>query len=165
MDKSVILNQEDIQRKIRRIAFQIYESNVNEKRVVLAGISQNGFVLAKSLAEVLKEISDLDVQLCEVKIDKKNVYKPIQTSLEPKDYQNQSVVLVDDVLHTGTTMMYGVKHFLEVTMKQFRTVVLIDRNHKKFPIKADFKGLSLSTSYQNHVEVVLERNNKEVYLV
>ena len=164
MDKSVILNQADIQRKIRRIAFQIYESNANESRVILAGIAQNGYFLAEALAKVLTEISDLDVQLCKVIIDKKDVYKAIETSLKPEDYKNQSLVLIDDVLHTGTTLIYGVKHFLEVPLKQFKTVVLIDRNHKKYPIKADFKGLSLSTSYQNHVEVVLDSTKQEVFL-
>lgn len=164
MSKSIILNHQDIKNKLRRIAFQIYESNANETDIILAGIAKNGYTLAEKLAEILKSISDLNVTLCKVNVDKKDVFKPIETSLKPEDYANQSVVLVDDVLHTGTTLMYGVKHFLNVPLKQFKTVVLIDRNHKKFPIKADFKGLSLSTSYQNHVEVVLEDDSCEAFL-
>ena len=74
------------------------------------------------------------------------------------------MILVDDVLNSGTTLVYGVKHFLEVPLKKFKTVVLIDRNHKKFPVKADFKGISLSTSSKEHVQVVFEENNNHAYL-
>jgi pyrimidine operon attenuation protein/uracil phosphoribosyltransferase len=79
-------------------------------------------------------------------------------------YQNKGLVLVDDVLHSGTTLIYGVKHFLEVPLKKFKTAVLVDRNHKKYPIKVDFKGLSLSTSLQEHVQVVFEDGNSSVCL-
>ena len=74
------------------------------------------------------------------------------------------MILVDDVLNSGTTLVYGVKHFLEVPLKKFKTVVLIDRNHKKYPVKADFKGISLSTSSKEHVQVVFEENNNHAYL-
>ena len=74
-------------------------------------------------------------------------------------------VLVDDVLNTGTTLICGVKHFLEVPIKKFKTVVLVDRNHKKYPIKADFKGISLSTSLKEHVQVVFEENNSYASLL
>ena len=84
--------------------------------------------------------------LCEVKIDKKNPLNKISTTLDADNYKNKSLILVDDVLNSGTTLIYGIKHFLEVPLKQFNTAVLINRNHKKYPVKADFKGLSLSTS-------------------
>ena len=83
----------------------------------------------------------------------------IKTSLTPDDYRNKSVLLVDDVLHSGTTLIYGVKHFLDVPLKQFKTAVLVDRNHKKYPVKADFKGISLSTSLSENVEVIFEKNH------
>ena len=68
-------------------------------------------------------------------------------------------MLIDDVLSSGTTLMYGIKHFLDVPLKKFKTAVLINRNHKKYPVKADFKGISLSTSMQEHIYVVFEENN------
>ena len=80
------------------------------------------------------------------------------------EYQNKSIVLTDDVLNSGTTLIYGIKHFLDVPLKQFKTAVLVNRNHKKYPVKADFKGISLSTSLHEHVEVVLEGENYEVFL-
>ena len=94
--------------------------------------------------------------LCRVKVNKTNVLAPVTTSLPAEEYTHQAVVLVDDVLSSGATLIYGVKHFLEVPLKQLKTAVLVNRNHKKFPIKADFKGLSLSTSLQEHIEVSFE---------
>ena len=109
-------------------------------------------------------ISDLKVTLCEVKINKQNPQSPITTSITSAEYQNKALVLIDDVLSTGTTLIYGVKHFLEVPLSKFKTAVLVDRNHKKYPVKADFKGISLSTSLQEHIQVVFEEDNSYAYL-
>jgi pyrimidine operon attenuation protein/uracil phosphoribosyltransferase len=84
--------------------------------------------------------------------------------LDVKDYTNKSLVLIDDVLHTGTTLIYSVNHFLKVPLKQFKTAVLVNRNHKKYPVKADFKGISLSTSLQENVEVIFDSKNSRVVL-
>ena len=161
---NVILTHSEINHKIRRIAFQIYESNVDEKEVVLAGIDSNGYTFAKKLKTVLLKISDITPILCKVSIDKKQPWKDVKTSLPAKDYSNKSIVLVDDVLNSGTTLIYGVKHFLEVPLKQFKTAVLVNRNHKKYPVKADFKGISLSTSLNEHIHVVLEGKNFQAIL-
>ncbi|HIB38204.1 phosphoribosyltransferase family protein [Mesonia sp.] len=160
--QTLILNHEEIERKITRMAFQIYESNVNESEIIIAGIAKNGYILAEKLANKLREISDLDLNLCEVKMDKKNPLKGVSTSLTIEDYQNKSLILVDDVLNSGSTLIYGVKHFLEVPLKKFQTAVLVDRSHKKFPVKADVKGLSLSTSLNETIKVSFGKTNKSV---
>jgi pyrimidine operon attenuation protein/uracil phosphoribosyltransferase len=131
---------------------------------VIAGIASNGFVFANKIATELEKISTLKVILCEVYINKQNVNAPITTSLSVEQYENKGLVLVDDVLNSGTTLIYGVKHFLEVPLKKLKTAVLIDRNHKKYPVKADFKGISLSTSLQEHVQVVFEEKGDYAYL-
>ena len=159
MESSIILTNAQIQNKTRRIAYQIYEVNFSEKEIIIAGITGNGFLFAKIIAEVLTKISDLKVVLCEVKIDKKHPLNAIATSVSPTDYKNKSLVLVDDVLNSGTTLIYGVKHFLEVPLKRFNTAVLINRNHKKYPVKVDFKGISLSTTLKEHISVVFENSN------
>jgi Pyrimidine operon attenuation protein/uracil phosphoribosyltransferase len=161
---TVILDKKQIEHKIKRIAYQVYEANANEKEVIIAGIKENGFLFAKKIKDAVEKVSPLKVILCEVLIDKKKPTNPIKTSLSPKDYQNKSLLLVDDVLHSGTTLIYGVKHFLEVPLKQFKTAVLVDRNHKKYPIKADFKGISLSTSLNENVSVIFEKGNDRAVL-
>ncbi|MEX1383798.1 phosphoribosyltransferase family protein, partial [Lutibacter sp.] len=118
MESSIILTNEQIKNKTRRIAYQIYETNCNEKEIIIAGINGNGYVFAQNIATILNGISDLNVVLCEVKIDKKNPRKEITTSIKTDEYKNKSLVLVDDVLSSGTTLIYGIKHFLEVPLKR-----------------------------------------------
>ena len=165
MNKSVILTNKEIEYKIRRIAYQIYESNSSNKSIIIAGITDNGYILATRLKAILDEISDLKTTLCEVVIDKQQPRDKVTTSLAVADYRNKSLVLVDDVLNSGTTLMYAVKHFLEVPLKQFKTAVLVNRNHKKYPVKADFKGLSLSTSLQEHISVEFTKKEATAYLL
>ncbi|ESU22886.1 uracil phosphoribosyltransferase/pyrimidine operon attenuation protein [Flavobacterium enshiense DK69] len=162
--KNIILTQSEIQHKTKRIAYQIYETFVDENEVVLAGIANSGYIFAQKIARELAEISDLKVILCEVRINKNNPQDEITTSLEVSEYQNKGLVLIDDVLNSGTTLIYGVKHFLDVPLKKFKTAVLVDRNHKKYPVKADFKGISLSTSLLEHIQVVFEENDEYAYL-
>lgn len=162
--KNIILTQQEIDHKTRRIAYQIYETFPDETEVVLAGIASNGYLFAKKLAVAVEKISDIKVTLCEVLIDKDKPLETVKTSLTAEQYSNKSLVLVDDVLNSGTTLIYGVKHFLDVPLKKFKTAVLVDRNHKQYPVKADFKGLSLSTSMKERVEVVLGENEQYAFL-
>ncbi len=164
MTDATILTNDQIIHKTRRIAYQILESNTQEDEVILAGICGNGYIFASRLKNVLEKISDIKVVLCEVKINKKNPLEKIETSIDASVYENKSVVLVDDVLSSGTTLIYGVKHFLEVPLKRFKTAVLLNRNHKKFPVKADFKGLSLSTSLKEHIQVEFSESNATAFL-
>lgn len=154
-----ILDHKAIADKTRRIAYQIYESNANEKEIVLAGIADNGYKFALRLEAILKEIAPLDIVLCKVNMDKENPLGTVTTSLNPSEYTNKSIVLIDDVLNSGTTLIYGVQHFLQVPLKRFKTAVLVNRNHKKYPVKADFKGISLSTSLNESVKVTFRKGN------
>ena len=165
MDKKKILDYQSIKKKIRRISLQILESNIDQDEIIIAGIDVNGFIIAKKISQEIKKISDINIKLCKVKIDKKNPLNDISTSLNFEDYQNKSLVIIDDVLNSGATLMYSVKYFLNTKIKSLKTAVLVDRNHKKYPIKADFKGLSLSTSIQSKVEVVIDEKKIEAFLV
>ncbi len=153
---NTILTHQEITHKIRRIAYQIYESNIDESEIVLAGIDRNGYILAEKLKAILDDISPINSLLCNVIIDKKTPLSPVKTSLNHEDYKHKSVILIDDVLNSGTTLAYSIKHFLNVPLKQFKTAILVNRSHKKYPVKADFKGISLSTSLHEHIYVSLE---------
>lgn len=164
MSTITILENKEIEQKTLRIAYQIYETLGDDEDLILAGISKNGFIFAQKIGKSLEKISQIKVTLCEVFIDKTNPLNPITTSISKENYTNKNIVLVDDVLNTGTTLIYGVKHFLEVPTKKIKTAVLVDRNHKKYPVKADFKGISLSTSLKEHVQVVFENDKSYAYL-
>lgn len=163
--KNRILSHQQIEYKIERIAYQIYEANVDEKQLVIAGIAGGGLKFAEKIRKVLQKITGAEILLCQVTMDKKNpLESEIQTSIPEKEYRNKSVVLVDDVLNSGNTLIYGVRHFLNTPLKQLKTAVLVNRNHKKFPVKADYKGISLSTSLQEHITVEFRAKNDGVYL-
>lgn len=164
MPENIILTHLEIEHKIKRISYQIYETFVDEKEIVIAGISKNGYIFAEKLARNVEQISAIKVILCEVTANKQNPFDPITTSLTKLEYENKGLILVDDVLNSGTTLVYGVKHFLDVSLKKFKTAVLVDRNHKKYPVKVDFKGISLSTSLQEHVQIVFEKNTSYAFL-
>lgn|SRR5690606_2819969 len=164
LQKDLILDHKKIQYILKRMAYQIYESNVYEKEIILAGIKENGFLLAKKLKTEVENISKLKVTLCEIEMNKRNPLHSISSSLLPDEMKNKSIVVIDDVLHSGSTLIYAVSYILEVSIKQIKTAVLIDRNHKKFPVKADFKGLSLSTSLNENVVVIFEKNKDRAVL-
>src|SRR5690606_3540689 len=137
MSSTSILSPIEIEHNIKRIAYQSYETFEDEKEIVIAGINGKCYELALIIDNIFSQISPVKVLLCEVKMDKKNPMKPLSASLSEAEYKNKAVVLVDDVLHSGTTLIYGVKFFLDTPIKKLKTAVLVNRNHKKFPIKAD----------------------------
>ena len=160
-----ILTHYQIQHITKRIAYQIYESNVDEEEIIVAGITGGGESFAKKIVAVLKKITDAHIVMCKMDMDKKNpLTSGVTTSLGEEAYKNKSIVLVDDVLNSGTTLIYGTHHFLKTPIKRLKTAVLVNRNHKKYPIKADFKGISLSTSLNEHIRVDFEPKNNAVYL-
>ena len=143
----------DIAKTVTRIAFQIYENHFEEKKLIIAGITDNGVILGKRILDELKRISEIEVVFIEIKIDKKNPRNPIKLSQDIGICKHQSIVVVDDVLNTGSTLIYAVTHFLSMEIKKIQTAVLVNRNHKNFPIKGDFKGISLSTAIKEHIDV------------
>ena len=157
--KNIILNQNKIKKIVRRLAYQILESNINSTEIILIGIYQNGYNLSKIIFEELKAITEIKTELFFVKINKKSPLKNIVFECEKEYLKNKSIVLIDDVLNTGKTLIYCTKSLLDVELNSFKTVVLIDRNHKKFPIKVDYKGISVSTSIADHIELIFEKNN------
>lgn len=152
-EPTLILTKDDIKIKTKRISLQILETCLEDKTIVIAGIEENGAVFAKLITDEIKKLSQQNIILANVKIDKKNPLQSVKVSVDYSVYKNKSVILVDDVLNTGSTLMFAAKHFLDVPLQQFKTAVLVDRNHKNYPIKADFKGISLSTSLNERVEV------------
>ena len=159
MDKKKILDNHQINKKIKRISLQIVECNIEENEIILVGIEKNGCLLANKILEELKKHKDFKFKICSLKINKKQPIDSISCSLDISDYKNKSIIIIDDVLNSGSTLIYAVKYFLETQLKQLKTVVLVDRNHKKFPIKVDYKGISVSTSIADHIELIFEKNN------
>ena len=156
--KNVILTQDVIEKKIKRIAYEIYEHNSDEQEIILAGIWDRGMILAEKIAAILKQISPLKITLLQLKLDKQ---RPSGVELSAEmDFTGKVIVLVDDVANSGRTMLYALKPFLQFLPKKIQTAVLVDRKHKSFPLSVDFVGYSLSTTLQDMVMVDVE--NEEI---
>lgn len=163
-DRTVILDHEQVQRKLRRIAHQLHEEHHAEKNIVIVGVAPRGATLAKRLATLLGTIAEFEVELVELRLDKDlPLEKPVQLGVEPKTLRNRTVVLVDDVLMSGRTLMHAASYLVHVPLKRLTTVVLVDRRHRTYPIRADIVGLTLSTTLQEHISVELGRKDS-VYL-
>lgn len=160
--QTLILNADQIQKKITRIAFEIYEAHSGEKEIILAGVAPGGFLLAERIKLALQKISPLVVHLLKVEIDKSEPMHSATVELDKKQkLDGKAIVLVDDVLNTGTILAYSMKAFLNSPVKSIHIAVLIDRNHTIFPIKSDYTGLSIATTLQEHIVVNLEARGKE----
>ena len=162
--KKQVLDFEKISRICGRLSYQILENNINEDEILLVGIKEKGYEIAKIIEQKLKDISSSKVHLKSITIDKKN---PNQISEFDINFNQmpKSVYLVDDVLNTGKTLMFAVNSLLKYDFDLIKTLVLIDRNHKKYPIKVDFKGISLSTNLDDTVKLISENKNLEAVLV
>lgn len=162
--RTTVLDSATAKRKIERIAWEIYERHIDEKELYIMGIAESGYKLAERLTDHLKRISALNCELLKLQVDKKNPSSEIVLDAEHPDLNGKSVVIVDDVLNSGSTLIYAVKFVLQWQLKQCTTAVLVDRSHKRFPIKADVKGVSLSTSLQEHVQVEFDGDSAIAYL-
>ena len=162
---TLILNSRQIHQRIDRIAFQIYEDVVGEKELIIAGIAKSGFVLARLLLESLNRICPIPTRLIEIALDKEvpTDYR-LTPSLSKQDLDNKVIIVVDDVLNSGKTLIYSLRPFLEADTKKIRTVLLVDRDHKRYPVEADYVGITLSTTLQEHVRVELTPGQEAVYL-
>jgi pyrimidine operon attenuation protein/uracil phosphoribosyltransferase len=165
-EKLLILNHQQIQQKIDRIAYQILEDNFEEEEIVIAGILSQGSVIAQRIKKVLDGIAPFKSTMINIKLDKDSSTLQFTADTNIAECSNKVVILVDDVLNSGKTLAYGFGVFLDVPLKKLRTVVLVDRNHKSFPVSTDYAGMALSTVIKQHVYVSLSETGEEdaVYL-
>ncbi|MDC3153675.1 phosphoribosyltransferase family protein [Bacteroidota bacterium] len=164
MKKAVILDEISIDRKIKRLSYEIFERNLNNKKLLLVGIKKNGFVLAKLIQKELSEICKIKIDVTQVFVDKQ---KPFNECVIYNDniltYRNTSMIVIDDVCSTGKTMMYVVSSLISKFTNKISTLVLVDRKHHNFPIKTNYVGIEVSTTLRQFIEVDLEAN-KVAYL-
>jgi len=166
MQHLLILNGQQIQQKIDRIAYQVLEDNFDEEEIVIAGIFPSGAKIAQRIKTILDGIAPFKSRLVGIQLEKQSTSLKATTDFDVVDCSNKAVILVDDVMNSGKTLAYGFGVFRDVPLKKLRTVVLIDRNHKSFPMTTDYAGMALSTVLKEHVDVVLDEEGEEdaVYL-
>lgn len=150
-----LMTKDRISRSLKRMAHEINERNKEDYPIVLFGINERGLAVAKDLGRDLSEIMDDEVELVPLDLE---ADMPPEEPWNERTYEKQHfIVLVDDVIFSGRTMFRA----LTTTVKQFNpaeiyTAVLIDRGHRKYPVKAEFCGMKLPTKLNEHVAVMVE---------
>jgi pyrimidine operon attenuation protein/uracil phosphoribosyltransferase len=165
--KTILLNEADIKQKIKRIAFQLIEDNFEEKNITIIGIVPNGCELAEMIKNEIGLINkSIKISLLELSLNKQEpLSEKIQVKGDVSKITNNFVLLVDDVANTGKTSFFALKPLIELNPKKVQVAVLVDREHKQFPIASDYVGLSLSTTLKEHILVSFENDKVEAYLV
>ncbi|MEJ7586492.1 MAG: phosphoribosyltransferase family protein [Ferruginibacter sp.] len=153
-EKKYILSKEVTEKKLRRMALQVAEQNYDEGQLVLVGIKENGLLIARKISAYLQETYQGEIIVVELTINKK---KPADVLLKPAiDFNQKTIVLIDDVANSGCTMLYALKPLLESYPKKIQTLALVERTHKSFPIDVDYVGLSISTTLDEHIFVEVQ---------
>jgi pyrimidine operon attenuation protein/uracil phosphoribosyltransferase len=162
----IVLTKTQIDQKITRLAHQIIENSYGERHIFIGGICGNGKILANALGEIIKSNSELEVTIFEINLHKDQpLQHEINLSVDSESLKDSFIVLVDDVLNSGKTMQYALMKLLEKPVKAIKTVSLVDRRHRRYPIKADFVGITLTTTLQERVEMDLTHEDYFAYLV
>lgn len=160
-----ILDNTQIEQKINRLAHQLLENSFEEGTIFMGGIHGNGYALAKKVAAIITDNSELNVELFEITMNKSEPWSSeINLSIPRKNMENGFIVLVDDVVNSGKTLQYALVEILQFPTKAIKTMTLVDRKHRRFPIKANYVGLSLSTTLMNRVDVEFKEGNSKAYL-
>ena len=151
VEKNYIMNQAVAEQKMRRMALEIIESNYDEPELVLAGIRENGAVVARNIQKMIAEISPIKTQLLSISLDKR---RPAEIELsESMDFNGKVIIVIDDVANSGKTLLYALKPFLQFQPKKIQSLVLVERSHNSFPVHSDYAGLSIATTLQDHIYV------------
>lgn len=158
--QNLILDNSDIENKIQRIGLQILEDNIERSKIIFFGISDNGKLIAEKLIVHLNKISKLEVELIKVNIENNSVLYDKKFSIK-----NESVIIVGDVSHSGKTIQLVISNLIQYNPLKIKTSVIVNRDHALFPVKIDYSGLSLSTSVNDHVDVIIDKKKGfQVYL-
>lgn len=161
-----ILSSREIKQKTERLAHQLIENTFEEPKVFIGGIEGNGIIFANTLAEIMRKHTESDIIVFSIKVNKEQPWsEKIELSSPRSDMEDAYIILVDDVLNSGKTMQFALVEILQFPTKAIKTVALVDRKHRRFPIKANFVGLSLSTTLKEHVKVDLTSGQEKAYLV
>lgn len=164
MKENKILNKRQIEDKIKRISYEIYEENFDNESIIICGIENNGSIIAKKVIKELESICSIKIEFISIALNKKKPLNTVEIKTQKIIIKNKPIILIDDVSNTGRTLIYVIKELAKFEPKKINTAILVNRDHSLFPIKINFVGLSLSTSINNHIEVILNKNEMGAYL-
>jgi pyrimidine operon attenuation protein/uracil phosphoribosyltransferase len=164
-ETNIILDKKETLQKIKRIAYEIYERNYQEQEIAIAGIYDKGYFFAELLVKELKQICELKISLVKITIDKAAKSQcEVKLDIDINLLKDKVVVVTDDVLNTGRTLVYSLQPFLTIPLKKLQTAVIVNRSHNNFPVSPDYIGYSIATTLKEHIDVVFEEDKFGVYM-
>ena len=152
-----ILDHKNIRQKITRLAIEILENNYDEAEIILIGINNRGLQIATLIMEALKQLNAPPITLTRIRLNPAApLGSEITLEMPVQELDQKTIIIVDDVANTGRTMFYACKPLMEILPKKLETAVLVDRQHKSFPVKVDYVGLSLATTLRENIDVQIQ---------
>lgn len=159
-----VMEAQEINRALSRVAHEIIERNHGAEHLALVGIRTGGVYLARRLAQKLKEIEaatipvgELDITLYRDDLNARKEQPVLRKTEIPFDITDLTIILVDDVLYTGRTIRAAMDGLMDLGRPgEIQLAVLVDRGHRQLPIKATYVGKNLPTALEERVEVCLE---------
>ena len=161
--KVLILNNQEILKRLYRMAFEIYEKNYYQKELVVIGMNERGGYLATRIVDYLQKVAPIQIHYFQAGVDRETdpVSYGIQLSVDPEVLQGKHIVVIDDVLYTGRTLLNIVSILLQAGPESIQTAILVDRGHRSMPISPDFVGVELATTLQQHVSIEIDESAEE----
>jgi len=166
--KKIILDKNDIDKILSRIAIEILEKNLDPSTLFIVGIKKRGDVLAKRLVQKIKTSDGVTVDMSEIDITfyrddvQLKAYKYVVQDETSFDINEKNVILVDDVLCTGRTIRAAIDVLIDSGRPQsIQLAILIDRGGREFPIQPDYVGKSIHAEPDDDVAVYLRETDDE----
>ena len=154
--RDLVMTHDNVVRKLDRMARELLEVHYQESTLVLIGVAGQGVALCEALSSRLHSLSDLEVVTGTLTMHKDlPLEHELHCDVDMAAWKDNIVILVDDVLNSGRTLIHAVRFVLEGHPREVHTAVLVDRKHRSFPIRADYCGLTLSTHHNEHIAVDL----------
>ncbi len=164
MTRLPILNHNEIALKLDRIAWQILEEHYDAKEIVLVGIEDRGFLISGFLVERLRKFSEVKISHASIAVDKKHpLVNPVKFEAG-ESVAKKPIILVDDVLNSGITMAAAIREMLNHNPSSLKVAVLANRDHHKYPVQANFVGISMATTLQEHITFQIVNDQMSVWL-
>lgn len=154
--RDMVMTHDNVVRKLDRMARELLEVHFQESSLVLIGVAGQGVALCEALSSRLQALSNLEVLTGTLTMHKDlPLEHELLCDVDMTTWNDKIVILVDDVLNSGRTLIHAVRFVLEGHPREVHTAVLVDRKHRSFPIRADYCGLTLSTHHNEHIAVDL----------
>jgi pyrimidine operon attenuation protein/uracil phosphoribosyltransferase len=174
MPEKIVMTAEDIRRTIARIAHEIIERNRVVSQLMLVGLHTRGVPLASRLAKNIElyentklSVGSLDFSLYRDDLSPEDARTALRPTDIPADITDKSVILVDDVLHTGRSIRAAMDALVDLGRpRSIQLAVLIDRGHREMPIRADYVGKNIPSARHEEIQVrLLETDGRDEVII